>query len=213
MTLPTFSLTNIDNFMILGMYQEAYDWMVNILPEGSKNDAPWKKNADFTIPLEKNELVPLFASRTPEETYGALFFIKLHYYQQCLVKEAFQQSFLLGTHDRLGTDSLVYRFGGNELVLREIFYYLVPGGTFTKKGIQKSGEVLQQLHELLRHPPAKPLWNCLATNSMVIAETFLQFMVLCRQLSPALLRWKNFSEGTTFLKDFLREEVLSSKEK
>jgi hypothetical protein len=199
--------------MILGMYQAAYDWMVNIIPE-TKARAQWKKNADFTIPLEENELVPLFPSRTPEETYGALFFIKFHYYQQCLVKEAFQQSFLLGTHDPLGTDSLVYRFGGNELVLREIFYYLVPEGTFTKKGIQKSGEVLQQLHELLRNPAAKPLWNCLATSSMIIAETFLNFMVLCRQLSPALLRWKNFSEGTTFLKDFFRkEEVLSSKEK
>jgi hypothetical protein len=211
--------TNVHNFMILGMYQEAYDWMINMLPECCKKEFPefsfvaWKNKTDFSVPIEKDEVLPLFSSRTAEETYGALFFIKFHYYQQCLVKESFQQAFLLGTHNRLGKTSPIYRLGGNELVLREIFSYLVPEGTFTKKEVRKSGEVLQQLQELLRLPEAKPLWKCLSTSSRIVAELFIhQPIVLYRQLSFAILRWKNFSEGIKFLKDIFREED-SSKEK
>jgi hypothetical protein len=214
--------TNVHNFMILGMFQEAYDWMINIFPECCKREipefcfVPWKKETDFSTPIEKDEIVPLFSSRTyaVEETYGALFFIKFHYYQQCLMKEAFEQSFLLGTHDRLGKASSIYRLGGNELVLREIFSFLVPG-SFKKKEVRKSGEVFQQLQELLRIPEAKPLWKCLFTSSRVVAEFIHQPIMLYRQLSLSILRWKNFSEGIKFMKDFFHEEdeFLSSKEK
>jgi hypothetical protein len=207
---------NLQNFMVFGMLQEAYDWMNNIVLDtlalkrttnhfrwyGNK---VWKWNYDISEFLEENEMLSAAIER-PESVYFALYFIKFHYYQSCLMKEDFQHSFLLGTHGRLGAKSPARYLGGNELVLREIFSYLVPQGTFKNRSNKKSRDILMQIHKMLRTKSVHTLWRAIADGSMIITDDTPE-AVFYQKIPVILKSWKKFPEGVKFMKDFFLADV------
>jgi hypothetical protein len=214
---------NLLNFMVFGLVQEAYDWMNNFVPDHYRHfpdfirktehfrlcsNNVWTLNHDISESLMENNLLSIAPSfKNPDD---GLFFIKFHYYHCCQLKEHFQQSFLLGTHRRLGAKSAVQYLGGSELVLGEIFSYLIPQGTFKDRSNKKSRDILKQIHQLLRIQEARNLWRALTDGSMIYTECRMVLKLKCayiRSLPATVKNWKNFSEGTELIKDFFLAEV------
>lgn len=73
--------------------------------------------------------------------------MKLRYYEKCLLRESFQKGFILSC---LLSGSSLSRFGGNGLVLRHIYSYLVPTGTFANRSVKSSGAMHAQVKELIQ---------------------------------------------------------------
>ena len=144
----------------------------------------------------------------------ALTLIKFRYFDKCLKKEKFQESFLLGIHSRVGKQSPIQRLAGIPGVLELIFNFYVGVGCFTYcRQYQRSQEISHQLHYLLSFFSNSSLslfWYKLLDSERILQKPCPQIISgggqqtrYYRLIESNWNSWKRNPNALTFVREWL----------